>query len=721
MRANRKQQNSRSMMTSLFTTSLKKSIHRSITMTLGTAVGSVLAFGISGVCVAQSAKKITSDPYYSALRQSESEPESKPASTPASAAAGQSFYQSNWEPPKTAVETNRVSNAKTKRSNQAADVWSSMARKTTKPVTRIDFSRLNVEPKKTADSTIAAADRADRADRTHPPSGDVSRSLLSPLSTQPLKPVAAAGEAIAKAAKAASDFNAKAMKQALTPIKAIADAATDRQSKQTRSIIRQKQSTPTPLADAITNSPAKATSNDASMVKAKTIATARPLTPWKDPSEFSMPKSGSPISLVQAIEDTEASEATAATTMAAKIPTDIDDASAVKLSAYEPQLGENLKKIGSKIKSLASSDRLPAAAEPVQSNVRIADATHNAFTLGDTYTTPATGSHSRNDVGSGPVAEGVYQGESFENSRVLALVGGHPVFVGDMIFEINQIFEKYMKGAPPEAKEAQKGKLMARLLPKYVDSKMLYVSTLNQLPEGADIDDILKQAEKTFNEKALPDMMEKSKVDSPAKFDAILRSQGSSVRQMRRSWAKDQIAKFFLQEKVTFNRKVTHLEMLDEYRANYDDYAVQGKVRWEQIEIQPAKAGGRFAAKDAAEDIYQRLVHGGNFEAIAKKESHGFRAFKGGQYDWTSRGSLVNKEIDALIFTLPPGKLSGVTETKVGFHIIRVIERVEPHHTPFTEAQADIKKRLIDQRRDVAFESYIEGLKQQIKVEYMPQ
>ena len=289
----------------------------------------------------------------------------------------------------------------------------------------------------------------------------------------------------------------------------------------------------------------------------------------------------------------------------------------------------------------------------------------------------------------------------------MAMVGGHPIFVGDMIFEVNQVLEKYMKGAPQSAKDAQKGKLMSRLLPKYVDQKILYVSTLDQLPDGADIDEILKQAETTFNDKALPDIMENSGVDSIPKFDAILRSQGSSVRQMRRNWAKDQIAKFFLQEKVKFNRQVTHLEMLDEYRANYDTYAVKGKVRFEQIEIQPAKAGGRFAAKDKIEDIYNRVVHGANFEAIAKKESHGFKAFNGGQYDWTSKGSLVNKKVDESIFSLPQGQLSGVIESKTGFHIIRVTERVEDHHTPFTEAQVEIKKRLLEARRDEAFKTYI--------------
>lgn len=651
--------------------------------------------GFSVRCEAQSAKKITPDPYYSTLRQAQqASPPLGPIAPSLPAASSNSFYQpaaiapTGWEPPKTAVVAVRGTqsadaNAKAK-AKQEAEVWSSVARETTKPVTRIDFSRLDLKP--TAKPANAAL----------------------PQSLQPANVVDAVS-------KAAGEFKS----QSLKPIKAIenfagavaqapknAQAALKSQVAKTRSIIRQKEKE-------------LFTTKAAPMSKPTPPAKSLPLAPWRDPSEFNLPKVGSDLSQTKtgkSFDSLRQSAAQSVAQIASKIGTQTNEDSPVKPAAYEPQIGNNIKKLGNKIKSLTSSElNVP----PVQ-ETRVADSSHHFFPPNQTIIPPQGGTYS------GPVQPTFqnsqqFQGESFENSRVLALVGGKPVFVGDMMFEVNQILEKYMKGAPQAAKDAQKPKLMARLLPKYIDQKILFVSTLDQLPEGADINGILKQAEKTFNEKALPDLMKNSGVQSPAQFDAILRSQGSSVRQMRSAWAKDQISKFFLQEKVKYNRQVTHLEMLDEYRSNFDQYAVKGKVRWEQIEIQPAKAGGRFAAKDKIEDVYNRLVHGGNFEAIAKKESHGFRAFKGGQYDWTSKGSLVNKEIDKAIFSLPQGKLSGVIETKSGFHIIRVIERVEDHHTPFTEAQLEIKKRLLEARRDVAFRTHIDGLKDKVSVEYVNQ
>lgn len=702
--------------------------------------------GAADLGLAQSAKKITPDPYFSTLHQT-------PAAQAPSTSEPSSFYQPAWEPPKTETKSTPARQAKIEKANSEAEVWSSVARKTTKPVTRIDFSRLNAQPPKKADVSLPAAAAA------------------------PLKPVATAAAVI----------NAAPQKkfQALTPIlpnqnKTNSTTAEPPKSAeeiiktamaQSRSIIRQKNEASEKHSLVAANAPAAITPAADALPPLK----AKPLNPAKNPSDFNLPKIANPFhsplpTVTQASATGE--EGDAGVNAASRIAAAAEDGSFVQQAAYQPQLGERLKQMVEKgvaapqqaapdsdgrgpvsraisglgKRKTSGSGTRGAVAENVSgSATRVADASSSYY---DPRTVPTPqGVIESQPLGSevvsqetfyegstyqGPAAveqtyppqeyqQEVYQGESFENSRVLALVGGHPVFVGDMAFEVNQILEKHMKGAPQELKDAQKGRLMERLLPKYVDQKILFVSTLDQLPEEANIEDILKQAEKTFNEKVLLDLMENSNVDSVTKFDAILRSQGTSVRQMRRAWAKDQISKFFLQEKVEFNRNVTHLEMLDEYRSHYDDYAVKGKVRWEQIEIQPAKAGGRFAAKDKAEDIYNRLVHGGNFEAIAKKESHGFRAFKGGQYDWTGQGSLVNKELDKAIFTLPQGKLSGVIETKSGFHIVRVIERVEAHHTPFTEAQIGIKEKLLEARRDKAFRTYIDGLKDKINVEYVNQ
>ena len=308
--------------------------------------------------------------------------------------------------------------------------------------------------------------------------------------------------------------------------------------------------------------------------------------------------------------------------------------------------------------------------------------------------------------------------KTFEPGKVLALVGGKPIFVGDMLFEINQLIERFMPGAPSEIKELERQKMIPKILPKFVEAKLLFHGMLRQLPEGVDIDKVLEQAASEFDDKALNIMIENSGLKSASEFDAHLRAQGSSLRNLRHSWATDQLTKYFLSQKLSVDAEVTHQELLNMYRENRDSYAVKGKVRWEQIMIRFDQSESREDAKQKIAALGDQVVYGANLAAVAKKSSHGFMASSGGQHDWTSRGALVLKEVDKAIFEQPIGQLSDIIESPDGFHIVRVLERTDDHHTPFTEAQVEIKKQIIEKKRKAAYDEHLSNLKDQIPVEY---
>lgn len=310
------------------------------------------------------------------------------------------------------------------------------------------------------------------------------------------------------------------------------------------------------------------------------------------------------------------------------------------------------------------------------------------------------------------------QSKVFEPSKVIALVGGEPIFVGDLLFDINQLIEQFMPQAPEEVKEQERQKMIPRMLPKFVEQKMLFMGSVRKLPEGADIEAVLEQAGKEFDDKAMDKMIENSGLKSVSELDAHLRIQGSSLRKLRRSWSIDQLTKYFLSQQLKVATEVTHQEMLDSYREDHESYAVPARSRWEQVMIRFDRSPSRTEAKQVAAELNKQIVYGANLAAVAKKSSHGFRADEGGQHDWTSRGALVLKELDEAIFTLPVGKLSDVIETRDGFHVVRVIERTEATHKPFLEAQVKIKERIQNEKRNEAFKEHVAKLKDEIPVEY---
>jgi len=306
----------------------------------------------------------------------------------------------------------------------------------------------------------------------------------------------------------------------------------------------------------------------------------------------------------------------------------------------------------------------------------------------------------------------------FEPGRVVALVGGEPIFVGDMLFQANQIIEAKIPGAPEAAKQIQRKRLLKMLTKQFVDQKMMFVDAMSQLPAEANVDDMIQRASDVFNEHKLPEMMESSGVKTITEFDGNLRVQGSSLRQVRLSWAKDQLARQFLHQSLDVDQTVSHQEMLDDYLSNKEKYAKRARSKWEQIMVRFDKHESRTAAKKKIADIGNQIIYGASFAEIAKKHSNGFRASKGGQHDWTGKGALVLKEIDKAIFTLPIGKLSDIIESRDGYHIVRVIDRNEATYTPFTEAQLEIKKRIKNEKFNAAIEKHLEKVRERTPVEY---
>ena len=46
-----------------------------------------------------------------------------------------------------------------------------------------------------------------------------------------------------------------------------------------------------------------------------------------------------------------------------------------------------------------------------------------------------------------------------------------------------------------------------------------------------------------------------------------------------------------------------------------------------------------------------------------------------GELGWFPRGYLVDPKLDEAAFSLQPGEYSNIVETRVGFHILQVLER----------------------------------------------
>ncbi|WP_303917579.1 peptidylprolyl isomerase [Draconibacterium sediminis] len=119
-------------------------------------------------------------------------------------------------------------------------------------------------------------------------------------------------------------------------------------------------------------------------------------------------------------------------------------------------------------------------------------------------------------------------------------------------------------------------------------------------------------------------------------------------------------------------------------------------------------------AKTAIDSIYQLLLNGADFAALAKNESQDRRsAVRGGEMPWFAAGRIVKEFSDPAFALKNDGDISEPVETPFGYHIIkRLSARPVP---PFEEARTLIESQI---KKDAARQAsgkkvFVEKLKKE--------
>lgn len=101
------------------------------------------------------------------------------------------------------------------------------------------------------------------------------------------------------------------------------------------------------------------------------------------------------------------------------------------------------------------------------------------------------------------------------------------------------------------------------------------------------------------------------------------------------------------------------------------------RARHVLIEIPPGDPSGKTRAYELAQELRQRIAEGeASFADIAQEYSQDpYSAGRGGDLGYSERGDYV-EEFEEYVWTAPIGELSEVIETSLGYHIIRVDDRI---------------------------------------------
>ena len=156
---------------------------------------------------------------------------------------------------------------------------------------------------------------------------------------------------------------------------------------------------------------------------------------------------------------------------------------------------------------------------------------------------------------------------------------------------------------------------------------------------------------------------------------------------------------------------------MDEIQQYYEQHKREF-LRPERVEVSQIL----LRTEDKAVEILKRLKSASEeeFREIAKKESQGVEADKGGKMGIFEMGELPF-EMEKVIFSLREGELSQVVESSYGYHIFRLDKRYEPELVSLEEASPSIRVKILDQKIKTYISHHIRELKDRMVWSFYPQ
>jgi peptidyl-prolyl cis-trans isomerase SurA len=219
---------------------------------------------------------------------------------------------------------------------------------------------------------------------------------------------------------------------------------------------------------------------------------------------------------------------------------------------------------------------------------------------------------------------------------------------------------------------------------------------------------------------AIDDVKRQNNMASQEVFLSALASQGLSFDKYK-AQLQEQIEKLkLISIEVRSKILVGESEMQEYYEANRAKYSEEDTFRARHIFI-------RTNEKAPADDIKRSMTtalmvlaeakSGKDFAELAKSYSEDPAARKdGGNLGVFKKGDMM-PELEAAILTMKPGDVSELVYTPVGFHIVKLEERITGKIKPFEKVKADVEDALYRKKSEDRFSQWAKELRSKSSIE----
>lgn len=262
----------------------------------------------------------------------------------------------------------------------------------------------------------------------------------------------------------------------------------------------------------------------------------------------------------------------------------------------------------------------------------------------------------------------------------------------------------------PAAAQVPAGQEMA--VYKYLLNQMVNGELMYQAAQGTRVDDLEKQVDAELGKLK---MRYKNETD----LANDLRAQGLSLADLRLLLQRNIQINSYIEQEIVPKQLVSEAEVKEFFEKHPQNFSQSEQVRASHILIGVAKDADAAARKKAhaqAEAILAKVKAGGDFAVLAKETSSCPSGAQGGDLGAFGKGAMV-KEFEDAAWTMKPGDISGIVETKFGYHIIKVTERIPAAKQSFDEVKVKLAENLKRDKIRQAVSQRLKEVQQKAKIE----
>jgi peptidyl-prolyl cis-trans isomerase SurA len=293
--------------------------------------------------------------------------------------------------------------------------------------------------------------------------------------------------------------------------------------------------------------------------------------------------------------------------------------------------------------------------------------------------------------------------------RIAAVVNNDLITLSDVQARAAPELARLRPDPDPGRRQEQREELIKKALDTLIGERLL----------EAQIKELNIEVTDSEIELSLEDVKKQNNL-STEQFEAALTQEGYTMTAYKAFLKKSVARSKLVNLKVRSKLKIADEDLKAEYARFARDESQDAEVHCRQILVQlpprPTPEQVEAARVKSAALAAEARKPGVDFAELARKKSEGTSAGDGGDLGFFRRGVMV-PEFERPAFGLPAGGISDPIRTKLGWHVLKVVERRALAAPPYEEVKEQLRQRMLTGQLDKYTQQYVQELRTAAVVE----